>query len=229
MDNPFLAFLRRVVNLFWVVVWIAAPLVALSLLVISYCKRRQTKDRDEIKFWKDQGRLGWTGLYVCVFGYVWMFQDILVYPFNDIEAARHWIQLAFSVPGYFWFVLFHGGEVDLISCDIASFIIMFLMMVYYMIKDWLKVNGDHDANLNWNPTARINKRRREQWEKDEAPFRVLSRQYQEMQRRHPKNLEGWKGMSKAKQDLLVEEWEEEEAALRAEMDRCPRSQVFNRK
>jgi len=79
----------------------------------------------------------------------------------------------------------------------------------------------HSSNWEWDPPERVTMKWQAQFEKEEAPFRALSRQRWDLECDHPRNLANWKEMSKAKQRFLVHEWEETAATLRAEMDRCP--------
>lgn len=228
-EHPFVAFLNRWTAVFWFSVFIAAPIVFCLALYGAYYKRRRAKEKQEQRYWSDEIKADWLLLYITLFVYVSVTQDILLAPFSFEQRAvfMDGFKAIYGLPGYFWFRIF-GGDLSPDSTSIMALILACAAVAYYSFKLYIwKPNGDRDSCCEWHPSKKLMDAKWKQHHKDDAQFHALVQEKLAHDRNHPENDDGWKRMSKARQRLLVAEWDRKNADIRARMDVCPRSKVFD--
>lgn len=228
-EHPFLAFLNRWTAVFWFSVLVAAPIVFSLCLYVACYKRRLAKEKEERRYWSDEIKLDWLWLYILVFVYFSLFQDLLLFPFSFEHKAdiADVFKAAYGIPGYFVFRIF-GGDLGPDSTSIMSLVMAFVISGYYAFKIHVwKPNGSRDSKCEWHPSAKTFDKMWKQHQKDDSQFHALVVEKRAHDRNHPRNEDGWKKLSKVKQRQLESEWDREAADIRARMDVCPRSTVFD--
>jgi hypothetical protein len=227
-ENPILGFLNRMVGLYWILFFLAVPVVVISSLIVAYSRRWHAKDKTEKRFWTDEIRLDWVMLYFTSFIYLTITQDLWLVPFDDKAAVADVFKYLYGISGYLWCRIF-TGDLDSDNCLVVSLGIGFAVLCYYMFKIHMwKPNGSRDSAWNWRPSPRRMAAIRQQYNNEEAQYNILAAQKRIHDMNHPENEPDWKELSKPMKELRMREWREKAAVIRSEMNICPRSKVFEK-
>lgn len=236
-DSGLFAMLDRLFRAFMLVYWLAiavfVPLIALFRIGEAIRRWRVSRDKYERAYWSDQFLLyGWT-FYLAATVYIQVTQDILLFPFSVDQRAiiMDRINAVLGSPGAVWYAITNRTIVtqgDPEKFLVASIFIAMILWCYYFAKKQLTVNGAVGDDDLWAPSRRRSQQLREQFDAEEAEYRKWSKIRYGHDLKHPMGDPDWKKWPKAKQDLLMQEWQAKADELDRIVDACPRASCYTK-
>ncbi|GAB7521541.1 hypothetical protein [Paraburkholderia sp. 2C] len=232
----FLAMLDRLwrasVAAYWILLFVFFPIFAVAKLVEAVKRRGTAKKKEEKTYWMIQAAQYWCWLYIVICFYYHLFQDFLgVFVSLETRAKITWMfEAATGLPGLVWYfltdrgVFLNGNATDFAVATMIGVVGILLML---LAIDYLKVFGHLNIADEWVSPARVTRREHELFEREEAPYRALSKQRHEHEMRHPRFHPAWDELSREQQEKLIDKWDNEKAAIRKKIDECPRASYFN--
>ncbi len=109
-----------------------------------------------------------------------------------------------------------------------TFFGVFALFLCSFALSHFRVFGHAGDDGVWAPGEKRSQELREQFDREEAPFRALSKQWHELQIQQPKNHPAWSELSVEQQLKLTEKWEAQMNELWKKMEECPRASYFNK-
>lgn len=222
---------RAFVVLYWVSLFFFFPIFALRKIAESSKRRRASRKKEERTYWSVQLVQYSCFLYIAVCLYYHLFQDFLgVFSTVETQAKITWIfEFATGIPGFVWYfftdrqIAMNGNATDF---AVATLLGVLGLVVVLVIIDYLEIYGDLNAAGDWVPPARVVRRENEQFDREEAPYQALSKQWYEHKLQHPSNHPTWYELSEEQRGRLNAKWEAERAELWKKMEECPRASYF---
>lgn len=234
--NGFFAMLDRLYRAFvvayWLFIFFFFPIFSVAKIVESLKRRKFAKKKEEKTYWMVQIVQYLCFLYIAICLYYHIFQDVIGL-FVDLETQARitWMfEFATGIPGFAWYFLtdrkiaLAGNATDFAGATLIG-VVGFILVL--LLIDYLKIYGDLDMAGNWVSPGRVTSRENEQFDREEAPYRALSKQLFDHKTKHPRNHPAWDELSGEQREKLTAQWEEKLAEVERARDACPRASYFS--
>ncbi|MFL9892395.1 MULTISPECIES: hypothetical protein [Paraburkholderia] len=236
-ENGLLAMIERLwrafMAVFWVAVMVLLPILGIRGLYVACRRRRIAEDKYERRYWCNEIVFNACLLYGILVIYYHLFQDIIFYPFG-LQAQEHFTAVfdtIMGLPTVLWYVYTgrsYAPSDDPLTYLTATFFGVFALFLCSFALSYFRVFGHESEDGTWVASEKRCRELNEQFDREEAPSRALSKQWYQLQIQHPRNHPAWSELPVEQQQKLTVKWETEKAELWKKMDECPRASYFNR-
>ncbi|MFM0420027.1 hypothetical protein [Paraburkholderia aromaticivorans] len=224
---------RTFVALYWIAIIVLLPIMAIHGLYKACLRKTTARDKHERRYWNNELVFNSCLLYGVVAVYYHILQDILFIPFGLQAQADFtgWFETVLGLPAALWYAYTDRSLAlsnDPLTFFIPTFGFVFVLFVCSFGLNCFRVFGYEDVDGSWVPSERRCRVIREEFDREEAPFRALSAQWYDLQVQHPRNHPAWDSLADEQREKLTVKWDTEAAVLKMKMDECPRASYFTR-